>query len=834
MNAFACIRCIRLFQNSRMILPILCLAAAAARISAQEACVDGCRFPDYPGIPFTLGDGFVAKGGPVTVTHMGFLKGGAYNNDGSINKIGLPTLIGELYFLDPVTGQEKFLFTNQNDYITHENDSGKVIDLGFMPKGAPIVFKYKNITGSKDKQYDRFTGTNEPGVYDFNADPVLKNLAINGKPKPRSGGSWNWSGIDHFQWAIAGMVPGTDIKQFQFEDLDDRRFNDIVFRVSGVALTSESFKLDPPALSATDGAGGSHMVSIAAAAADIDRDSRIFYTLDGSPPKVDSAGAPQGTTREYLGVLPITETATVTAIAWKAKVVDDAGNTTRYIASDPVSATYQVARQRWSTPTATPPGGPASGTISVSLAQAEGARMYYHICQATVPCEDPTTANTGYTGVPFKLTGRKVLKVIAIQSPRENSEVATFLFSPVFKAVEAVYLDTDGDGRIETARIGLDAPPDGLPASVHLLDPFAPGKSVEVPAADLAWDSPAHTTMQSVFGNHPFTPGTGFDPAQLGFFTDGGAGYDAAPFKVRDGAGPVVLTALAEVSLDSGSVQRLTVKYSEALDPALAQAGFPLRVARKGGDITADLEVSSVESLGDNTFRYTFSSPLFPIPGDSLRATALAKDRTGNPSNMSFDVEVRGEPLAYRVTLAVSGGGCVKAGAIPDPRPLAIPISVTVPADSPSDIRAGSSCLEPRANAPCLDCLTREWLQSDPRRPEAGNFPDAPEIKVTTRLPFTFDLAYFSTLGELVNRAKGEVTEGMLQEVTADAKGYRTVALRWYPVSAGGTQAATGAYIVKGWISTRADASGGLIPGVPVAVPTVTEQVLMRFGYVRK
>ena len=45
-------------------------------------------------------------------------------------------LIGKLYFLNPVTGEEVPLFDN------NAKDS-PVVDLGPMPWGAPIVFKYE-------------------------------------------------------------------------------------------------------------------------------------------------------------------------------------------------------------------------------------------------------------------------------------------------------------------------------------------------------------------------------------------------------------------------------------------------------------------------------------------------------------------------------------------------------------------------------------------------------------------------------------------------------------------------------------------------------------------
>jgi hypothetical protein len=801
---------------------------AASRGHGQEACLDGCKYPDYPGITFTLGEGFLAKGGDVTVTHMGFLRS-AYNNDGSVQPVGLPTLIGELYFENPVTGQEVYLFKNQNDGPTHVNDSGKVIDLGNFPKGAPIVFKYKNITGAPNKMFDRYTGPNDGGAYDFNSDPVLKSMFVNGKPKPMSGGSWNWAGVDRFQWAVAGMVPGTDVKQFQFEDLDDRRFNDIVFRVSGVSLTSETFALEPPALTDGHAANGDILVTLANSQAAANQGAKILYTDDGSVPAFDALGNPTGSTKEYTGVIQSGKAVTIKALAWKKSTVNGNGDSTKYAPSPVVSGSYAIARHQWAKPTATPPGGAFTGSVSVALSQSEGAKMYYRLCAVGAVCDAPTAVSTAYPGSPLTLTGLQVLKVIAIQAPNDNSDVAEFVFSPVYKASDAVYLDRNGDGRIETARIAFPDAPTALPASVFLEDPFSPGKKTEVKTADLKWDSATHAVLWADLGATPFAAGTGFRTGPFGAFKPGGDGFDTQAFAIRDGAGPMAVSAEALVSLDSGSVQSLVVRFSEALQDPGRTGALPFRVKRGGEDITGNLQVTGVEILPGNAYRYTFASAVFPLPGDSLKATPLALDGNGNASNMAGWLEVQGKKLSITARIDASGGGCVRGRAITDAKPLAIPLSVIIP----RSLSHASGCAEASETIHCLDCLTQEWKRADPRRPDEAGMPVGPEIKVTTQWPFTFDLNFFNTLGEFVNSAKGEVTEEMLRAVTADARGNKIVSLQWYPVSAKGAQVATGAYIVKGMVAVKPDRAKDLLQGVPVDLQPVSRSVLIRFGYVR-
>lgn len=790
MNAGACIR----------LVTLLCFFQAA-RALAQEACVDGCRFPDYPDIQFRLGEGFIAKGAEVSVTHMGFLHKGAYNNDGSIQSVGLPTLVGELYFLDPVTGREMFLFKNQVEGVTHQNDSGKVVSLGNFPKGAPIVFRFKNTSGPENKRFDRFTGSNETGVHDFTGDPVLQTLFINGKPKPRSGGFWNWSGEDHYQWAVAGMVPGTDVKQFQFEDLDDRRFNDIVFRVSGVGLTSENFKLEPPAILDTREQDGRVRIAIQNSAASVNRDARILYTLDGTLPTFDAFGTPTGSTKAYESTFVIERSATIRALAWKPGTADADGNTVRYDPSDIVTDSFEVTRKRWSTPVATPHGGAFLDPVSVALAQTEGARMYYVICEAGTACPAPTAASRAYSGTSLTISPGQTLKVIASQAPNDDSEVAEFLFHPEYRVVDAQYLDRDSDGRIETARIPLKGKPALLPAGVLLEDPFGHGAKREVPGADLAWETPDRSVVIARFAAKPFEPGTGFPTAPYGAFKAGMDGYETGPFLIRDGAGPVLLSAEAEISLDSGSYKRLKVRFSEPLLEAGRTGALPFVIKRRLEDVSGALAVSEAAALEDGVYLYTFTSPVFPVPGDSARASPSARDGVGNASGTGRFVEVRGKRLLLASRIKVSGGGCARSGRISDPTPRKIPIKVFEPVPE-------------KTGATCSDGL--------------------PAIKVSTRWPFAFDLRYFNTLGEFVNAARGEVSGSMLQGIAPDALGNRTVGLQWYPVDARGAQAGTGAYIVQGSVTIGPEAAKDFFQGLPVTVQPATEKFRIRFGYIRE
>ena len=875
---------------------------------AQEACLKGYGYPQYPGLAFTLGDGFVAKGGEeVRVTHMGFL-GQVYNNDGiTPRKVGVPYYIGKLYVIDPVTGEERFLFQNQRDWETHANDSGKVVSLGVYPKGAPLVFKYVNVDGKTAgyKTFPRYSGDNAAGVYDFNADPILKDLVINGKPKPVSGGTWNWEGHDYNMWCVAADVPGTGEKQFQFEDADDRIFNDIVFRVSGVALVSETRQLGAPVITGNRTGDGGIRISIATAAGDLDRGATIFYTLDGSVPAFDSLGNPAGTTRVYSEPLTLSRTATVKARAFKPSTatlkyvasptaeyaftldprklsaptatppgavwtapltvtLDQAeGAPIRYRLCDPNAAcpdpdadaplyagpvvlaapkvikaiairppdansdvaVFAFGPGKWKAPTANPAGGGVNGSVAVTLAQPEGARIYYVQCAPGAACPDPTAASAAYAG-PLTLTGAVVLKAIAIQPPLQNSDAASWTFTPAYAVAEAVYLDRDGDGRIESARIVLNGRPAALPSALSLEDPFRKGSKASVSGGAIGW-APDASPGALIAAFPPFSAGTAFAPGPYGLFPAPADGYPSGPFPIRDGAGPVALVATAKVSLDSGAVQKLRVRFSEPLQSAEVTGTLPFRIKRAGEDITSRLKASHVEKVGDSEYEYAFGPDIYPVPGDSLAASPAAKDALGNPANQAGLIPVGGDKPVLRLKLAIAGGGCRRGRALNDPHRLQVPISVIAPR-SPGV----KGCAE--AGAPtCLDCLTGEWKRADPGRYDAEALPPGPELRVTTQGPFRFDLAFYTTLGEFVNRAAGTVTAEMLKAVAPDAKGIRAVDLQWYPVRETGEQAATGAYIAKGTLTLLPDPGLSAAAGLPVSVVSRPERVQVRFGYLR-
>jgi hypothetical protein len=165
--------------------------------------------------------------------------------------------------------------------------------------------------------------------------------------------------------------------------------------------------------------------------------------------------------------------------------------------------------------------------------------------------------------------------------------------------------------------------------------------------------------------------------------------------------------------------------------------------------------------------------------------------------------------------ISIRGGDYVIGEEIARPVPLGINVSVFGIPDPKSGL-----------TGECLDCRTGEWKRLDPNRPDA--FPKGPELKVTTKGAFHFDFRVYDHFGQMVNRAKGTVTEDMLRDLKVNPQGYKSVALRWYPVSESGQHVGTGVYIVMGTVTLEPAQAQG-----QVRVGGGTDRINVRLGYVR-
>lgn len=671
------------------------------------------QFKEYSGIPMRLGNGFKAMGGDTLI---------------KVTLIGNDALdSGSLYFLDPVTGKERFLFTNKDTARF-----GEQVDLGKGLRGAPIVFKYVNSTDNRAK----YTGANVEDVYRFD-DPLLVNLAVNNRAMPVSP---QLNSFGDRRWAVAGRASRTDVL-FGFEDLAATKshdFNDIVFMVTGVQLDSE-IKLASPLIDVLYTPSATARVDLSMPPADVSKENLIFYTVDGTAPIFDDNGPVGSSTRVYSGPFTLAANGVVQALVWRPSIEDSTIGVTRYLPSDVARTTVTVVR-------------------------------------------------------PVQMAG-------------------------------GAYFDEDGDGRIDAARILLREAAVVLPAYLLLEDPFRPEKELELTPKDLSLSAPGADVLIARFPDRPFAPGTGFPTKAYGFLPPGSPAYPSGTLTLQDSVGPVL--ASVEASPPSGGNPAwMQVVFSEDVAVELAGKDFPFAIRRaRLPDPTGKVKVASIRKVDGRTYLYVFDQGLefYPVPGDSLRLLGhpSVRDLRGIESRMSFHIPVRGAPANLRGDILATGGSFTVGEPIQNPIPLKLPVSLVMVSEGGPG--AGSLV--------CLDCRTGEWKVQDSNRP--GAFPEGPRIHIRTKGAFAFDVAFFSHLGQFVNRAQGMVTTAMLAEVPADSHGDKNVYLMWYPVSASGAQAGTGAYIAQGTYQSLAGPGTGR-QGEPVRLAPVRSRIGLKFGYIRK
>lgn len=769
----------------------LLAGAVGAQVSDTTYLGGAAVFNPYRNVPLLLGNGFIATGGDIKVSLVG--------------KDAADT--GTLYFLNPITGKQQKLFSNFDK-------NQPTVDLGVFPKGAPIVFMY--ITNNR--QEDTYTGANTPGTYNFDADPALASMAINHKAMPVS----DFPVTDNDKrWAAAGRKGVSDTVVFGFEDQPSTAgspadYNDIGFLVIGVGLDNE-VTLPAPSITGTTPFKDRATITVAVPTGS-PSDVKIFYTTNGQAPTFDANGNPTGSTQAYAGPFDVTATTTVEAVLWKK---DSTG--VKYHASSPATATFTKLGQL-DAPVASPPGGTAwSDGIKITLTQDQGAEIHYVLCDPKLACADPTQSSPTYSS-PVPLTRPTILKAIAYKTGYSESPILTASYLLSLQVVSAVYLDENGDGRIDAARIVLSGKPSAVPDQLKLDDPFTAGASVTLDKSQMTLD--ASGVIVARFPDKPFAFGTSFQEKPYGHIPAGSDTYPAQDFTVRDSVGPVVVSAEATPPKD-GKPASLKVTFSEDVKVDSASKEFPFTIKRDVGvDPNGQIKVDHVVKENGSTYEYVLvdGSTRYPVDGDSLKlkTTPAVVDLNGIPSRMGTYIGVKGAPSSLVVDIIPKLDTAIGGDPIEDPHPVQIPITVVY-----QDPSTGTDY----SQTVCLDCRTNDWSGADPARPK--NFPSAPILTVHTKGAFSFDLAYFDHYGNFVNRARGTVTEPMLAGLKADTEGNISIGLKWYPVSSKGAHVGTGAYIVKGTLTTLAGQSKGP-QGEVVNLSGTRNIVEARFGYLRR
>ncbi len=216
--------------------------------------------------------------------------------------------------------------------------------------------------------------------------------------------------------------------------------------------------------------------------------------------------------------------------------------------------------------------------------------IYYTICDGdTTGCELTLENRNRYdskTGIDLNLAhGPKSLVFQAVPLDVYAHEYqasivakALYTFRPGIAVIGASYLDADGDGRIDLARIEFEKELVEHPESITLAAPYDQSETVTRKGV-----KHSDNTVIIDFSDTPFSRVfTGFDPGPFGFVNDTTGRFHTEPFSIQDSVAPVISSAqylLADRAVGGEYFDTLRVVFTE---PVMQKGNAPFVYAPPG------------------------------------------------------------------------------------------------------------------------------------------------------------------------------------------------------------------------------------------------------------
>ena len=379
----------------------------------------------------------------------------------------------------------------------------------------------------------------------------------------------------------------------------------------------------------------------------------------------------------------------------------------------------------------------------------------------------------------------------------------------VLKANVARSIALKGNGRLESVEVALDSGSDSLEAPVRLEFPFAGARRADS-AFSGSFDSDRRTLSLALTGTRKGPVGhSGLDTG-TGLFTQTLAGHPIQQrLPLEDSITPVLRGA--QWSPVRG-VLRLDLSTSEPMAAPFPGAIPLLFKNRQGRSWRVELSGAMLPpgSIQSDAFRVSAASlPFSPRDADSISFSEAARDLHGNASR------------PYYLPL-VSEGWALDKGMIPSVRLEANPIR---------DDRA--SPVRPSVSLVVIDKQGNSYSGSEDHAKLAEAAGAVLAIRSIERLD-RLEIRVYSNLGARVDAGVHAFSDAewemMLAESGTDTASARVM---WIP-SSHGSKLGTGAYIIKGSISTKRsyaqDASGRWQEKSPVRKSFGP----LLFGYLRR
>lgn len=381
-------------------------------------------------------------------------------------------------------------------------------------------------------------------------------------------------------------------------------------------------------------------------------------------------------------------------------------------------------------------------------------------------------------------------------------------------ATRGYYQDRNGDGRIETAIMLFRDDIPSPPAHLAFRDPFDLGRIASPRQVNLI--SPR--TLEAALPD--FRPGTGFDPGPWGEVLGEPGRFAAGQVIMEDSVGPVLRQATSFPALPGPIPPAVEVEFSEPVAWPLGSRSFPLDTRRGPGWLDrAGIRVDSARALSPTRLRFHFAADSkFPLPGDSVRilpAGGLA-DTRGNLGNMGFHIPVGGSlpnpPTILGLRLEKGLNPVNALPGVTGPLPLVL-----------------------HGDAVCINCVDPRLAAALGGTDAAGIASRGPTWAVTTLTPFRYEFACYDILGQVVNRAEGELSQAGLDRLRGAGKpgDSVTVRLTFLPFSRDGQTLGTGAFVAK--VTVSAKGAPGAVGSQGESLPNIPQvrSMVSRFGFIR-
>jgi fibro-slime domain-containing protein len=368
-----------------------------------------------------------------------------------------------------------------------------------------------------------------------------------------------------------------------------------------------------------------------------------------------------------------------------------------------------------------------------------------------------------------------------------------------------------GNGRLETLEVPMaDSRSDSLEAPSRIDFPFAGTSRSDSAFAD-SFVKSRRLIALTLDKDHKGPFGHSGLDAGKGLFSQTVLGYPISfDVVLKDSITPVLRSAAWQPSPKRGNLQ-IDLAPSEIMS-----AAFPEKVAlvfksKRGDSWRLDLNDAKPIDQHPDSFRVAFpaDAPFDPKDADSVSFSEAAMDTSGNAARPNF-IAIR--PVAWSAdkaevySIGLEGNPIKGDGAMPIHSQVSL---VLIDKNGAPFSTAGDNAALAAARGPVIGIRTAERLDR-------------------------MDIQVYSNLGMAIDNGRYVFTDSEWDLLLAEAGGdTATARVLWYP-SAGGAKLGTGAYIIKGSVTTKRsfaqDASGQWREKTP------TRKLFgpLLFGYIRK